>query len=237
MRAKTASGNRCHRMADGIEEVHRTKIVCHKAKHGKHNVDNPKLLGSVADARTEFIDLDSRRFGRKQLCFVSLVLLREESHRQHDNAQTAKPLRDAAPQKYSVRLRIDVVHHRGSCGRKSRHSFEKCVGNIVESTAHKIGNHTENGKNQPSKRNGQEIVLLAHFLCRLSAKQEKNGSDKKCCERRNQQRNEILLTVVYIIVQRDECRSQHKHRHHHEILSYNLLFHYIKSKCTKMHIA
>ena len=142
MRAETACCNRCHRMADGIEKVHRTKVVCHKAKHGKHNVDNPKLLCGVAYARTEFIDFDSRRFGRKQLCFVSFVLLREESHCQHDNAQTSKPLRDAAPQKYSMWLRIDVVHHRCSCGRKSRHSFEKCVGNIVESAARKVWYHS-----------------------------------------------------------------------------------------------
>ena len=168
---------------------------------------------------------------------MCLVLLREKSHCQHNNTQSAKPLRNATPQQYSVWLRIDVIHNRSTCGCKSRHCLEKRIGNIVERATHKIWHHSQYRQNQPSKRNNKEIIFFAQFFSCLASKQKKDKTNGESCERWNQQRNKILFAIVDIIVQSDECRCQHQYRHYHKILSYNLLFHYIKSKCIKMHIA
>jgi len=54
---------------------------------------------------------------------------RKNGNRKKDNPQPADPLREATPEKHSMRKRFDIIEYCSSCGGESGHRFEErgCV--------------------------------------------------------------------------------------------------------------
>ena len=92
----------------------------------------------------------------------------------HDT-QSANPVRQRAPEKDGVRLRVDVVHDGGSRGGEARHGFEERLGNVVHAPADVERQHPEQGEQYPRQRGDAVAVALAQPPFRLASGQDQQS--------------------------------------------------------------
>ena len=71
---------------------------------------------------------------------------RKNGNRKKDNPQPADPLREATPEKHSMRKRFDIIEYCSSCGGESGHRFEESIGNGIDTSTKIERQHPENRK-------------------------------------------------------------------------------------------
>ena len=71
---------------------------------------------------------------------------RKNGNRKKDNPQPADPLREATPEKHSMRKRFDIIEYCSSCGGESGHRFEESIGNGINASTKIERQHPENRK-------------------------------------------------------------------------------------------
>ena len=113
-------------MAYGIEPIHVADIEQEDFEQGEEEVQAPEPLGSVHGARVQFVVVDAVHLGHEQL-HAADAQVGDEHHSEHDDGQTAHPLRQAAPQQDVLRNRLDVGKDGGSCSGEARQGFKKSV--------------------------------------------------------------------------------------------------------------
>ena len=100
-------------------------------------------------------------FGRKHFHRAAHKRRQDGGGEEHD-AQTANPLRHAAPKEQTVGQRVDIVQDGGACGGEPRHGFEIGVGETRNVAADDKRQRAKKTEDDPRKRHHEVGVAAAH---------------------------------------------------------------------------
>ena len=134
---------------DGIEEGHAAEVVGEDAAAGDEKIDRPEPMGGGRDARMEFAHLQSGGFGREEFLLAD-AHGGEDGEGEKDDAHTANPVGEAAPEEDGVGERIDVGEGGSAGGGEARHRFEKGHCHTVGVSVDEEGNHADERINDPN---------------------------------------------------------------------------------------
>ena len=103
---------------------------------------------------------DTGRLRREKHGLVRILINgRNEGKKQHYDAQASEPLDNAPPEKYAMRLEINIIHDGGSCSGKARHRLKKSICDVFYRTREDEWKHAENSEQHPCHCHHDKRVL------------------------------------------------------------------------------
>ena len=106
---RKSSRRQCaHRMIDGVEKRHPSKIKTKRFDQGKTQIDQPKSFGGVCNSRMELVIPGTGSFGGEQL-HPSDSQKRKDGNGQNNDSHSPDPMGCAAPKKDAFGHRFNIV--------------------------------------------------------------------------------------------------------------------------------
>ena len=139
---------------------------------------------------------------------LRLAERRQDGECEHDDADTAYPMRRRTPEEQSVRQRFHIGEYRGTGRGESRYALEPGIDEVELPAIEQVGESAHEAGEQPCT--GHDAVpLLGIYL--FSAADEKGGEHTEygCQQKREEQRRE---TAVHAVYPRNARRKEHKGR-------------------------
>ena len=151
---ETASGDIGEGEVDRLPHRHARQDKEHDEEGGEGKIDREGLPhhGTHGGGGLACV-VGTAGFGGIQAVFVQP----QRGHHgedQQDDAETAQPLGDAAPEQYGGGQRLDIGEDGGTCGGESRHGLEEGVGQGTAAAGGEEGERSEKGHDTPDQRHG-----------------------------------------------------------------------------------
>ena len=160
---KSARGRAAHSIVETVEPAHAKGHERQYASEGEQEVDGPNPLGAGAQSWMELRADGACSFGRKHFHRAAHKRRQDGGGEEHD-AQTANPLRHAAPKEQAVGQRVDIVQDGGACSGEPRHGFEIGVGEARNVATDDKRQRTKKAEDDPRKRHHEVGVAAAHSV-------------------------------------------------------------------------
>ena len=87
----------------------------------------------------------------------SAAHLRQQRDKDHDDTETAEPMRHAAPEQYAARQGLDAVDDRGACARKAGDALKDALEHR-QVAADGVGQHAQRGDHDPAQSRDRDAL-------------------------------------------------------------------------------